>query len=230
MPPTFLVLETSRQPILPRRFRTDDTRGPEMLTRYLLRRYSRRGDVVLDPFAGFGTTIHLSEQMGRIGYGIERDAERVAYARSRLADPARVALGDARDVRSFGFPKFDLCLTSPPYMTQDDSRNALSADGKGGYARYLTDLVRAFRGVRRVGRDGARIIVEITNLRIDSSNRRVGSVTPLAWDVADRLSTIFEFEGELVIGWTGRPLYRHGGSYGYGYDHSYCLVFRRGPD
>ncbi len=41
-------------------------------------------------------------------------------------------------------------------------------------------------------------------------------VTTLAWDVARELAAVLRFEGEVVIGWD---------KYGYGYDHSYCLVF-----
>jgi hypothetical protein len=43
-------------------------------------------------------------------------------------------------------------------------------------------------------------------------------VTPLAWDVAAAVSQVLRFEGEIVVCWD---------HYGYGYDHSYCLVFSR---
>ncbi len=68
-----------------------------------------------------------------------------------------------------------------------------------------------------------------SHLVIEASNLRGREVTTLAWDIAGRLSTFLDFEGEIVIGWKGTQLYRFGGKYGYGYDHSYCLVFTRGP-
>jgi hypothetical protein len=56
-----------------------------------------------------------------------------------------------------------------------------------------------------------------------------GDVTTLAWDVADAVTESFYFEGEVVVGWEGKEQNeRDGGSYGYGYDHSYCLVFGTG--
>jgi DNA modification methylase len=38
-----------------------------------IRDCSRRGDIVLDPFMGSGTTILASERVGRRGYGLELD-------------------------------------------------------------------------------------------------------------------------------------------------------------
>jgi hypothetical protein len=44
-----------------------------------------------------------------------------------------------------------------------------------------------------------------------------GRFTPLAWDVAGAVSGALPLAGELVVHW--QP------TYGYGYDHSYCLLF-----
>jgi len=62
-------------------------------------------------------------------------------------------------------------------------------------------------------KDGARAVLEVANLK------GPGGVTTVAWDIARAVSSVLTFEGEIVIGWD-RP-------YGYGYDHSYCLVFRK---
>ena len=44
------------------------------------------GDVVLDPFAGSGTTLIVAEQLGRKSVGIELDADNVAIIEKRLAE------------------------------------------------------------------------------------------------------------------------------------------------
>ena len=49
------------------------TMKPAALVAEALRDCSRRGDIVLDPFIGFGTTIMAAERIGRRGYGIEID-------------------------------------------------------------------------------------------------------------------------------------------------------------
>ena len=44
------------------------------------------GDVVLDPFAGSGTTLVVAEQLGRKSIGIELDSQNVALIQNRLAE------------------------------------------------------------------------------------------------------------------------------------------------
>lgn len=52
--------------------------------RAVVEEYSARGDVVLDPFAGYGTTLVVSQQLGRTPIGIELLPERAALIRARL--------------------------------------------------------------------------------------------------------------------------------------------------
>ncbi len=58
-------------------------------------------------------------------------------------------------------------------------------------------------------------MVEVANLK------KMGAVTPLAWDIARAISQVLRFEGGIVVAW--EP------TYGYGYDHSYCLIFSLPP-
>jgi hypothetical protein len=59
---------------------------------------------------------------------------------------------------------------------------------------------------------GGTAVIEAANIK------RNGRLTTLAWDIARVVSEVLHFEGEVVIAWD---------CYGYGYDHSYCLVFTR---
>jgi hypothetical protein len=54
------------------------------IMRTLVRDYSRRGDVVCDPCAGWGTTLVAAMLTGRVAVGAERDPETYQRARARL--------------------------------------------------------------------------------------------------------------------------------------------------
>ena len=57
---------------------------PEELVRRLLKATTREGDLVLDPYAGSGTTLVVAGGLGRIGLGAEINAVYARIAKSRL--------------------------------------------------------------------------------------------------------------------------------------------------
>ena len=59
---------------------------------------------------------------------------------------------------------------------------------------------------------------------IEVSNLKGKEVTTLAWDIAGEISKVLHFEGEVIVGWKGENMGE--GIYGYGYDHSYCLIYK----
>lgn len=214
-PNTYFVLSKAPDRPLPPDLEPDDIRYPERLVELFLHEYTRPGDVVLDPFAGFGTTLQVAESLDRLGFGLEYDERRCEFAGSQLRHPERLICGDSRRLSSYDFPACDFSMTSPPYMARGDPEDPLAAytvPGRG-YHAYLADIEAVYLQVRARMKAGARAVLEVANLKGPSG------VTTLAWDVALAVGRVLTFEGEIVIGWD-RP-------YGYGYDHSYCLVFRK---
>lgn len=59
---------------------------PLKLMSYLITLFTRKGDIVLDPFCGSGTTNVAAYQLERETIGIEREAEYVEIAKARLAN------------------------------------------------------------------------------------------------------------------------------------------------
>jgi site-specific DNA-methyltransferase (adenine-specific) len=64
---------------------------PEALLERLLLALTEKGDIVLDPYAGSGTTLAVAARMGRVFWGIDQSAVAVEIASARLAS-AGVAL------------------------------------------------------------------------------------------------------------------------------------------
>jgi SAM-dependent methyltransferase len=209
---TFALFKNTHRLELPAEFQHDDVRYSESLVRYLLEEFTQKGDVVFDPFAGYGTTLLVAEQMGRVPFGIEFDPQRAEYAQSQLAHPENLIHGDSRQLLSYNLPPFDFSLASPPYMGKRDRENPLTAytTPNHGYPAYLQDIQNIYAQMKDLMKPGARVVIEAVNLKLWDG------LTTLAWDVAKAVSQVLWFEGEIVIGWD---------RYGYGYDHSYCLVF-----
>jgi DNA modification methylase len=64
------------------------TQKPLSLMRWIIEKYSKPNDIILDPFAGSGTTLVASEELGRRYLGFELSEKYCAVARKRL-DAAR---------------------------------------------------------------------------------------------------------------------------------------------
>lgn len=210
---TFFQLAHGPDRPLPDEYRDDDVRYPDALVAHFLQELTRPGDVVFDPFAGYGTTLRVAEAMDRIPTGLEYDPARVAYIRTQLRQPDAIVQGDARRLSSYDLPPFDLSITSPPYMQRDDPIDPLSAytvPGRG-YEAYLDDLRNIYAQVASLMKPNGWVVIEAANLKGSKG------VTPLAWDIARAVAAVLHFEGEVIVGWD---------EYGYGYDHSYCLLFR----
>ncbi len=60
------------------------TQKPEALLYRILAACSQIGDLVLDPFAGSGTTLAVAKKLGRKFIGIEREPSYIAVAKQRL--------------------------------------------------------------------------------------------------------------------------------------------------
>src|SRR5215469_3721811 len=129
---TFIRLDHKPQHQLPEEFASDDVRYSEDFVKFFLEQFTSEGDTILDPFAGYGTTMLVAESMDRIAYGIEYDEDRYSYVRPLLKHPSRLIHGDSLKLSSYDLPNFDFSLTSPPYMGEDDQENPFAAYSKPG--------------------------------------------------------------------------------------------------
>jgi len=194
---------------------TDDTHFTESLVATVVDAYTERGYRVLDPFAGFGTTLAVAARMGRSAVGVELLGDRADLAARNLPDTARVVAGDARRLRSLVDGPFDLCLTSPPYMTATGHpENPLTAymTDDGDYPTYLDELEGVFAAVADLTRPGGHVVVNVANVVGDG-----GRLTPLAWDVAARVARHLTLVQDVFLCWDDPPP---------GIAGDYCLVFR----
>ncbi len=187
----------------------------ESLAETVIEEYSEPGDLVLDPFAGFGTTLVVAERLGRRALGVELLPERVEQMRARLTAPEAVVCGDARRLDQLVTEPVALCLTSPPYMTVNDHpENPLEAyeTDTGDYPTYLREIGEVFGQVAALMRPGGYVVVNVANIVSDDV------MTPLAWDIARVISKQLTLRQETYLCWNRQPP---------GISGDYCLVLQR---
>jgi DNA modification methylase len=113
---------------------------PETLAEEFIRFFTKRGEVVLDPMAGTGSTLVAALRLGRNSYGIELNPGYAAIARQVVLEEcqalgeasnglvAQVIEGDAARIAEHAagcsLPPVDYVLTSPPYWDMLRARGA----------------------------------------------------------------------------------------------------------
>jgi DNA modification methylase len=135
---------------------------PESLVREFIQFFTRRGQLVVDPFLGTGSTLIAAVETGRSGIGFEIVPKYSEISQRRLKD-ALVETDTAQDFkrregifadvvssdsltlskiwREKGLPPADYCITSPPYWNQL-KRNSIrqkSRVEKGLDTKYSND-------------------------------------------------------------------------------------------
>ena len=160
----------------------------------LVRFFTRRGGLVLDPFAGTGSTALACAAEGRRSLGFELYQEWADLARRRIAEELPVgADSDAHEIRTgdalaaYGAlddASIDFLLTSPPYwsilkkidklvretrvdqgLAHEYGRDAADVGRERSYTDYLADLALHAAAWRRVLRPGRYACVLVGDFR-----------------------------------------------------------------
>jgi DNA modification methylase len=161
----------------------------------LIKFFTKKGAVVLDPFVGVGSTLKACALEDRRGIGIELNSTFVKLAQQRLATEVRTLFasiedqtileGDARElVRSIPTESVDFVVTSPPYWSilkkedhkvkQQRHANGLSKDYGNdsrdfgtieSYPGFLEALSSVFGECARTLRPGKYMAVVVSDFR-----------------------------------------------------------------
>ena len=204
---------------------------PGMLIERLIETFlSPEGTVVLDPFAGSGSTIVTARRLGKQGIGLELSPEYVALAKSRLSEldgseqasatglvPSSVIhrASATELLRYVPAESVDLCITSPPYWNILNQRRTAdlkatrhygNLDGDLGviedYEEFLDAVTAIFSDVLTTLKAGAYCCVVVMDLR--KKNR----FFPLHSDLATRLVRVGYTLDDLII-WNRQSEYNN---------------------
>ncbi len=231
---------------------------PETLAQSFIEFFTKQGATVLDPMAGTGSTLIACLRAGRHSVGIELNPEYAAIARELIEQEGRalgksaaslraeVFTGDAALAEEYSLPMIDYLFTSPPYWnmlhargaeTQKKRRSSASMDvvysdnpsdlgNIEDYQEFLDRLVDIYAALLQYLKPQAYLTIIVKNLK------KGGRIYPLAWDLAQRLSTFLTLKDERIWLQDNVPLapYGMGNAWVSNIHHHYCLQFRYEPD
>jgi len=171
------------------------------IPRNILLRYSQKGDVVLDQFAGGGTTLVEAKLLGRNIIGIdvnntalERCREKINFTHEGADGKVCIYKGDARNLDRITDSSIDLICTHPPYADiiqySEDIENDLS---RLKVKDFLVEM-------RKVAAESCRVLKKGKFCAVlMGDTRKKGCMIPMSFEVM----RIFEEAGfklkELII-------------------------------
>lgn len=219
---------------------------PRRLIESLTNRHQR---LVLDPFAGVGTTVIAAQRLGKDGVGIEISPEYAEKARSCWSQMSLLAheggnatihTADAMDLLQFlDEESVDLVITSPPYW--DILSQKRTADGKeirdygetpgdlariADYREFLQQLRSVFAEVYEAMRPGAYCCVIVMDIR------KKDRFFPFHSDVAEFMKEIGFIYDDIII-WDRSHEYNNLRPLGYpsvfrvNKVHEFILIFKK---
>jgi DNA modification methylase len=219
----------------------------------LVRFFTKRGDLVLDPFVGIGSTLKACAIEGRRGIGIELNPRYCDLSEERLRkevdgnllteNDQQVICGDARDAL-FEIPadSVDFVVTSPPYwniLHKEDHKTKQERISHGldtrysddsrdlgnidSYEKFLEELASIFQMCGTALKKNKHLCVVVSDFREKGTYRMFHA------DLANKLGDFgFVLKGVKIL------YQRHKRVFPYGYPaayvpnihHQYILVLR----
>ena len=227
---------------------------PETLAQEFIEFFTKKGQTVLDPMAGTGSTIIAAMRSGRHSYGIELNPKYVEIANRMIEEErinsgqqiagltSQIIQGDAAQITDYKLPVSDYVLTSPPYWDMLHARGAetqkkrrASAELDVHYSDDPNDLgnisvydefLEKLVCIYKALKPSLR---EKAYLTIIVKNvKKGGKIYPLAWDIARNLSDTYTLKDEKIWVQDNQPLapFGLGSAWVSNTFHHYCLQFR----
>lgn len=219
----------------------------------LIRFFTKRDQIVLDPFLGIGSTLKACAIEGRRGIGIELNKKYTDLSKKRLKnemtdlfvnDDQTVILGDSREILdTLDENSVDFIVTSPPYWSilhKEDhkvkqerkdkeldtkySNNKKDLGNIEEYSVFLSELTAIFEQCIRVLKPQKYIAIVVSDFRDKSKFIMFHA------DLANSLCNIgYELKGIKVLYQRHKRIFPYGYPYAYvpNIHHQYILILQK---
>jgi DNA modification methylase len=173
---------------------------PIEIPRRLIKLFSFHGELVLDPFAGVGTTATAAVELGRRAMCVEQNASYAKVIRNRCngTRPTTVIQGDSRKLDWIGDNSVGIVVTSPPYWNKADyGKKRMNLGNEPIYPRFFESIRPVFAECFRVLIPGRKLCLVTANVNQHTEH---GLLTfPLAADFLNLLRDVgFVIVNEII--------------------------------
>ena len=198
--------------------------------------YSAKGDAILDPMVGAGTTLIEAKLLARNAVGLDINLEAVELTKKALrfkhhpSSEQQVRVADARDLSFLENETFDLVLTHPPYMNiikYSDGKIAGDLSNIGSLPKFCDEIEKIAGELYRVLKADKYCAILI------GDTRKGRHYVPLAFRVMERFlkagfvlkEDIIKVQHHCKYTERWRPKAKQGGFYLIMHEH--LFVFRK---
>lgn len=227
---------------------------PETLAQEFIEFFTKRGQTVLDPMAGTGSTLVAALRAGRNSYGIELNPKYAEIAKQIVEEERRaqgdsvvdlqseIVNGDAAQLDPSQFPAIDYVLTSPPYWDMLHAKGAETQKKRRASTELdvhysddpndlgnIHDYEKFLEKLVKIYAGLKPLLCEKAYLTIIVKNvKKGGRIYPLAWDIARELGRIYALKDEKIWVQDNQRLapFGLGSAWVSNTFHHYCLQFR----
>lgn len=228
---------SSREVLHPAKF-------PETLIAEFISFFTKKGETVLDPMLGTGSTLVACKMTDRRGIGVELSKKWVDIARDRAVhldtdekNPKQIIIeGDSRNLKKLladhQVDTVDFCITSPPYWNMlKKSRGHVKSESKKreelGLETYYSESpedygnIDAYNDYLSAMHDLFAQVYEVLKdqrylvVIVQNILTGDGQMVPLAWDLARKLNGLYVLKQEKIWMQDNKML----GSWGYPFEY-----------
>jgi DNA modification methylase len=218
------------------------TYSPTMIAEFI-KFFTKKGQTVLDPFCGIGSTLEACSRTERIGYGIELNPKYYNFILKRTPEfKQNIFNDDCLNIDKLNISGIDFCISSPPYwdilnrsthnFKSDREKKNLDINYSESikdlgniddYNLFIDKLKELYLKIYEILNPNAYVVIIIKNVK------KGGKLYPIAWDIAKALSDKYVLKDEKI--WIQDKVGL--APYGYPYSwtsnilHHYCIILRK---
>lgn len=171
------------------------------IPRNVILRYSQEGDLILDQFAGGGTTLVEAKLLNRNIIGVdvndvalERCKEKTAFEHEGANGIVQIKKGDARSLPFIADSSIDLICTHPPYANIIQYSDNIAEDlSHYDIDAFLLEMIKVASESYRVLKKGKFCAI------LMGDTRKKGHIIPMSFDVMKIFESVGFKTKEIII-------------------------------